>query len=73
MKRRRDSGKFSVKDLKPVCVSLSFVMAYHSCTGFFLKADLSQYEIPVVKNLRFGVEGSVSAKSAYKHVLSIAV
>lgn len=42
MKRRRDSGKFSVKDLKPAGVSLPFCDGLPLVHVFFKKADLSR-------------------------------
>lgn len=47
-KRKRDSGEFSVKELKPC---LFFFMACCMRTDYFSKADLSRCVIPVQKNL----------------------
>lgn len=70
-KRKRDSGKFSVKELKP-CL---FLMACYMRTDSFSKADLSRYVIPVQKNLRSDTKFDqckfcMRASAQYKHLFS---
>lgn len=40
MKRRRDSGKFSVKDLTPVCLSLPFCDGLPLVYSVFFKKQI---------------------------------